>query len=151
MYTNNEEAEQSEVINKPTTQPTEPLKQQLSRQPTGGGFQGSSSRLTFCFGYDYALFTSVHCGCLCAPPVFPYERSGLLQFVTQLKYKGHISNSFQYLLATPLNEFYSSLPNMTSLLQPCEELGDEVFGLLLDIVLWEPLRHYVGDLKKLII
>ena len=40
---------------------------------------------------------------------------------------------------------------MTSLLQPCEELGDEVFGLLLDIVLWEPLRHYVGDLKILII
>ena len=37
-----------------------------------------------------------------------------------------------------------------SLLQPCEELGDEVFGLLLNIVLWEPLGHDVGDLLPMV-
>ena len=38
-----------------------------------------------------------------------------------------------------------------SLLQPSEELGDEIFGLLLNIVIWEPLGHDVGDLDKLIL
>ena len=34
-----------------------------------------------------------------------------------------------------------------SLLQPSEELGDEVFGLLLHIILREPLRHNMRDLE----
>ena len=55
--------------------------------------------------------------------------------------------SFIIYLATPLNEFYSSLPIAISLFQPSEEFRDEIFGLLLDIVLWEPLCHDVGDLK----
>merc|ERR1719285_1505501 len=39
---------------------------------------------------------------------------------------------------------------MMSLLQPSEELGNEVFGLLLHIVLWEPLCHYVGNLLPMV-
>ena len=38
----------------------------------------------------------------------------------------------------------------TSLLHPREELRDEIFGLLLNIVLWEPLGHDVGDLLPVV-